>query len=91
VQIEAKLAHVHKMAQKTMSGAAISWRSRFASPGARASRIMMDGQPNRIDPTNGAADHELSAILRPHAYRLHHSELGQIPESATSHRLAARA
>jgi len=50
------------------------WRGNLVAIEVRVTRvhahpgIMMDGQPNRIDPDKWrSADHELSAILRPHA------------------------
>jgi len=54
VQIEAKLAHVHKMAEEDDV-----WRGNLVAIEVRVTRvhahpgIMMDGQPNRIDPDNG--------------------------------------
>jgi hypothetical protein len=84
VQIEAKLAHVHKMAEEDDV-----WRGNLVAIEVRVTRvhahpgIMMDGQPNRIDP-----DKWRPLIMSFQQFyglmptRLQHSELGQIPESA---------
>ena len=81
VQLEAKLAHVHEMAQdeKVWRGAcAIEVRITrvHAHPG-----IMMDGEPNRIDPDKWRPlimSFQQFYGLTPQ--KLHRSELGQIPE-----------
>jgi len=83
VQMEAKVAHVHEMAQDDKV-----WRGNLAAIEVRITRvhahphIMMDGAPNRIDP-----DKWRPLILSFQEFygltpqRLQRSELGQIPEA----------
>ncbi|MET3912746.1 flavin reductase (DIM6/NTAB) family NADH-FMN oxidoreductase RutF [Bradyrhizobium sp. S3.3.6] len=83
VQMEAKVAHVHGMAQDDAV-----WRSRLVAIELRITRvhahpdIMMDGVDNRIDP-----DKWRPLILSFQEFygltpqRLRRSELGQIPEA----------
>jgi flavin reductase (DIM6/NTAB) family NADH-FMN oxidoreductase RutF len=84
VQIEAKVAHVHEMAQEDAV-----WRGNLVAIEVRVTRvhahpqILMDGQPNRIDP-----DKWRPLIMSFAQFygltpgRLQRSELGQIPETA---------
>ena len=84
VQIEAKVAHVHEMAQHDEV-----WRGNLVAIEVRVTRvhahpaIMMDGQPNRIDP-----DKWRPLIMSFQQFyglmptRLQRSELAQIPETA---------
>lgn len=83
VQMEAKVAHVHEMAQEDAV-----WRGNLAAIEVRITRvhahpdIMMSGAPNRIDP-----DKWRPLILSFQEFygltpeRLQRSELGQIPEA----------
>jgi flavin reductase (DIM6/NTAB) family NADH-FMN oxidoreductase RutF len=83
VQMEAKVAHVHDMAQEDAV-----WRGKLAAIEVRITRvhahsdIMMSGAPNRIDP-----DKWRPLILSFQEFygltteRLQRSELGQIPEA----------
>jgi len=81
VQIEAKVAHVHKMAQ-VWHGNLVAIEVRVTRVPARPG-IMMDGRPNRIDP-----DKWRPLIMSIQQFygltpqKLQRSELGQIPESA---------
>ncbi len=84
VQIEAKVAHVHEMAQEDEI-----WRGNLVAIEVRVTRvhahpqIMMDGEASRIDP-----DKWRPLIMSFQQFygltpaRLQHSELGQIPETA---------
>jgi flavin reductase (DIM6/NTAB) family NADH-FMN oxidoreductase RutF len=83
VQIEAKVAHVHGMAQEDDI-----WRGNLAAIEVRVTRvhahpkIMMEGEPNRIDP-----DKWRPLIMSFQQFygltpaKLQRSELGQIPEA----------
>jgi flavin reductase (DIM6/NTAB) family NADH-FMN oxidoreductase RutF len=83
VQIEAKVAHIHEMAQEDDV-----WRGNLVAIEVRVTRvhahaeIMMDGQPNRIDP-----DKWRPLIMSFQQFygltleNLQRSELGQIPET----------
>jgi len=83
VQMEAKVVHVHEMAQDDKV-----WRGNLAAIEVRITRvhaqphIMMEGAPNRIDP-----DKWRPLILSFQEFygltpqRLQRSELGQIPEA----------
>jgi flavin reductase (DIM6/NTAB) family NADH-FMN oxidoreductase RutF len=82
VQIEAKIAHVHKMAQEDEI-----WRGNLVAIEVRVTRvhahptIMMDGEPNRIDPDKWRPlimSFQQFYGLTPE--KLRRSELGQIPE-----------
>jgi flavin reductase (DIM6/NTAB) family NADH-FMN oxidoreductase RutF len=82
VQIEAKVAHVHEMAQEDEV-----WRGNLAAIEVRVTRvhahpaIMMDGEPNRIDPDKWRPlimSFQQFYGLAPE--KLQRSELGQIPE-----------
>jgi flavin reductase (DIM6/NTAB) family NADH-FMN oxidoreductase RutF len=84
VQIEAKVAHVHEMAQEDAI-----WRGNLLAIEVRVTRvhahpgIMMDGQPNRIDPDKWRPlimSFQQFYGLTPQ--KLQRSELGQIPETA---------
>jgi flavin reductase (DIM6/NTAB) family NADH-FMN oxidoreductase RutF len=84
VQIEAKVAHVHQMAQEDEV-----WRGNLTAIEVRVTRvrahpeIMMDGEPNRIDPDKWRPlimSFQQFYGLTPQ--KLQRSELGQIPESA---------
>jgi flavin reductase (DIM6/NTAB) family NADH-FMN oxidoreductase RutF len=84
VQIEAKVAQVHKMA-----GEDEVWRGNLVAIEVRITRvhahpgILMDGQSNRIDPDKWRPlimSFQQFYGLTPQ--KLQHSELGQIPESA---------
>jgi flavin reductase (DIM6/NTAB) family NADH-FMN oxidoreductase RutF len=84
VQIEAKVAHVHEMAQEDEI-----WRGNLAAIEVRVTRVhahpevMMAGEPNRIDP-----DKWRPLIMSFQQFygltleKLQRSELGQIPETA---------
>lgn len=84
VQIEAKVAHVHPLAQEDDV-----WRGGLTAIEVRVTRvhahpaIMMDGEPNRIDP-----DKWRPLIMSFQQFyglapaKLRRSELGQIPESS---------
>lgn len=84
VQIEAKVAHVHEMAQEDEI-----WRGNLAAIEVRVTRVhahpqvMMEGEPNRIDP-----DKWRPLIMSFQQFygltleKLQRSELGQIPETA---------
>ena len=83
VQIEAKLAHVHEMAQEDAV-----WRGNIVAIEVRVTRVhahsgvMMDGEPNRIDPDKWRPlimSFQQFYGLTPE--KLQRSELGQIPES----------
>jgi flavin reductase (DIM6/NTAB) family NADH-FMN oxidoreductase RutF len=83
VQLEAKVAHVHEMAQEDAT-----WRGNLVAIEVRVTRvhahpeIMMDGEIDRIDP-----DKWRPLIMSFQQFyglapgRLQRSELGQIPES----------
>ncbi len=84
VQIEAKVAHVHQMAQEDEV-----WRGSLTAVEVRVTRvhahpeIMMDGEPNRIDPDKWRPlimSFQQFYGLTPQ--KLQRSELGQIPETA---------
>jgi flavin reductase (DIM6/NTAB) family NADH-FMN oxidoreductase RutF len=84
VQIEAKVAHVHQMAQEDQV-----WRGNLTAIEVRVTRvhahpeIMMDGEPNRIDPDKWRPlimSFQQFYGLTPQ--KLQRSELGQIPEAA---------
>src|SRR5450631_2293130 len=79
VQIEAKVAQVHRMAQEDEV-----WRGNLVAIEVRAHPgIMMDRQPHRIDPDKWRPlimSFQQFYGLTPQ--RLQRSELGQIPESA---------
>jgi flavin reductase (DIM6/NTAB) family NADH-FMN oxidoreductase RutF len=84
VQIEAKVAQVHEMAQEDEV-----WRGNLVAIEVRVTRvhahpgIMMDGQSHRIDPNKWRPlimSFQQFYGLTPE--RLQRSELGQIPESA---------
>jgi len=84
VQIEAKVAQVHEMAQEDEV-----WRGHLVAIEVRVTRvhahpgIMMDRQPDRIDPDKWRPlimSFQQFYGLTPQ--RLQRSELGQIPESA---------
>ena len=83
VQIEAKLAHVHGLAQEDQM-----WRGNLAAIEVRVTRvhahpqIMMDDDPNRIDPDKWRPlimSFQQFYALGPD--KLQRSELGEIPES----------
>ncbi len=83
VQIEAKVAHVHEMAQE--DGV---WRGNLVAIEVRITRIhahpkiMMDGEPNRVDPDKWRPlimSFQQFYGLAPD--KLRRSELGQIPEA----------
>jgi flavin reductase (DIM6/NTAB) family NADH-FMN oxidoreductase RutF len=83
VQIEAKVAHVHEMAQDDAV-----WRGNLAAIEVRVTRvhahlqIMMDSEPNRIDPDKWRPlimSFQQFYGLTPS--KLQRSELGQIPEN----------
>jgi flavin reductase (DIM6/NTAB) family NADH-FMN oxidoreductase RutF len=83
VQIEAKLAHVHEMAQEDEI-----WRGNLVAVEVRVTRvhahpsIMMDSEPNRIDPDKWRPlimSFQQFYGLTPQ--KLQRSELGQIPEA----------
>ena len=84
VQIEAKVAHVHEMAQEDEI-----WRGNLAAIEVRVTRVhahpevMMEGEPNRIDPDKWRPlimSFQQFYGLTPE--KLPRSELGQIPETA---------
>ena len=84
VQIEAKVAHVHEMAQEDEV-----WRGNLVAIEVRVTRvhahsgILMDGQSNRIDPDKWRPlimSFQQFYGLTPQ--KLQRSELGQIPETA---------
>jgi flavin reductase (DIM6/NTAB) family NADH-FMN oxidoreductase RutF len=84
VQIEAKLAQVHELAQEDAI-----WRGNLAAIEVRVTRvhahpsIMMDGEPSRIDPDKWRPlimSFQQFYGLAPE--KLQRSELGQIPETA---------
>lgn len=84
VQIEAKVAHVHEMAQEDEI-----WRGNLAAIEVRVTRVhahpevMMEGEPNRIDPDKWRPlimSFQQFYGLTPE--KLQRSELGQIPETA---------
>lgn len=84
VQIEAKVAHVHQMAQEDDV-----WRGNLVAIELRVTRvhahpeIIMDGEPNRIDPDKWRPlimSFQQFYGLAPQ--KLRRSELGQIPETA---------
>ena len=83
VQIEAKVAHVHEMAQEDAV-----WRGNITAIEVRVTRvhahsgIMMEGEPNRIDPDKWRPlimSFQQFYGLAPE--KLQRSELGQIPEA----------
>ena len=83
VQMEAKVAHVHEMAQEDKI-----WRGNLVAVEVRVTRvhahpaIMMDGEPDRIDPDKWrplVMSFQQFYGLAPE--RLQHSELGQIPQT----------
>lgn len=83
VQIEAKLAYVHEMAQEDQV-----WRGNIVAIEVRVTRVhahsglMMDGEPNRIDPDKWRPlimSFQQFYGLAPE--KLQRSELGQIPEA----------
>jgi len=83
VQIEAKLAHVHEMAQEDTV-----WRGNIAAIEVRVTRmhahpnVMMEGEANRIDPDKWRPlimSFQQFYGLMPD--KLQRSELGQIPEA----------
>jgi len=83
VQIEAKVAHIHEMAQEDAV-----WRGNLVAIEVRVTRvhahpgIMMGSEPNRIDPDKWRPlimSFQQFYGLAPE--RLRHSELGQIPET----------
>jgi flavin reductase (DIM6/NTAB) family NADH-FMN oxidoreductase RutF len=83
VQMEAKVAHIHEMAQDDEV-----WRGNLAAIEVRITRvhahpgIMMKGEPNRIDPDKWRPlimSFQQFYGLTPE--KLQRSELGQIPES----------
>lgn len=83
VQMEAKVAHVHEMAQEDKI-----WRGNLVAVEVRVTRvhahpaIMMDGEPDRIDPDKWRPlimSFQQFYGLAPE--RLQHSELGKIPET----------
>jgi flavin reductase (DIM6/NTAB) family NADH-FMN oxidoreductase RutF len=83
VQVEAKVAHVHEMAQEDAI-----WRGNLVAIEVRVTRvhahpeIMMEGEPNRIDPDKWRPlimSFQQFYGLAPE--KLQRSELGQIPES----------
>ena len=83
VQIEAKLAHVHEMAKDDAV-----WRGNIVAIEVRVTRahahpqIMMEGDPNRIDPDRWRPlimSFQQFYGLTPE--KLQRSELGQIPEA----------
>jgi flavin reductase (DIM6/NTAB) family NADH-FMN oxidoreductase RutF len=84
VQIEAKVEHVHEMAQEDEV-----WRGNLAAIEVRVTRVhahpdvMMAGEPNRIDPDKWRPlimSFQQFYGLTPE--KLQRSELGQIPETA---------
>jgi flavin reductase (DIM6/NTAB) family NADH-FMN oxidoreductase RutF len=84
VQIEAKVAHVHEMAQEDEI-----WRGNLAAIEVRVTRVhahpevTMEGEPNRIDPDKWRPlimSFQQFYGLTPE--KLQRSELGQIPETA---------
>ena len=83
VQIEAKVAHIHEMAQE--DGV---WRGNLVAIEVRITRIhahpkiMMDGEPNRVEPDKWRPlimSFQQFYGLAPD--KLRRSELGQIPEA----------
>jgi len=83
VQIEAKLAHVHEMAQEDDT-----WRGNLVAIEVRITRvhahpsIMMDDEPNRIDPDKWRPlIMSFQQFYGLTAEKLQRSELGQIPET----------
>ncbi len=83
VQIEAKVAHVHEMAREDET-----WRGNLVAIEVRVTRvhahpkIMMDGEPNRVDPDKWRPlimSFQQFYGLAPD--KLQRSELGQIPEA----------
>jgi flavin reductase (DIM6/NTAB) family NADH-FMN oxidoreductase RutF len=83
VQIEAKVAHIHEMAQEDET-----WRGNLVAIEVRITRvhahpkIMMDGEPNRVDPDKWRPlimSFQQFYGLAPD--KLQRSELGQIPEA----------
>jgi len=84
VQIEAKVSHVHEMAQEDAI-----WRGNLVAIEVRVTRvhahpeIMMQGEPNRIDPDKWRPlimSFQQFYGLTPE--KLQRAELGQIPESS---------
>jgi flavin reductase (DIM6/NTAB) family NADH-FMN oxidoreductase RutF len=83
VQIEAKVAQVHEMAQDDPV-----WRGNLTAIEVRVTRVhahtglMMDGQPNRIDPDKWRPlIMSFSQFYGLTPDKLQRSELGQIPEA----------
>lgn len=84
VQIEAKVAQVHEMAEEDEV-----WRGNLVAIEVRITRvhahpgILMDGQPNRIDPDKWRPlIMSFQQFYGLTAQRLQRSELGQIPEAS---------
>ncbi|KRQ94307.1 flavin reductase [Bradyrhizobium jicamae] len=82
VQIEAKVAQVHAMAEEDAV-----WRGNITAIEVRITRvhahpaIMMEGQPNRIDPDKWRPlIMSFQQFYGLTSQKLHRSELGQIPE-----------
>jgi flavin reductase (DIM6/NTAB) family NADH-FMN oxidoreductase RutF len=83
VQIEARLAHVHEMAQEDEV-----WRGRLVAIEVRITRVhahpqlMMEGEPNRIDPDKWRPlIMSFAQFYGLTPEKLQRSELGQIPEA----------
>ena len=83
VQMEAKIAYVHEMAQDDAA-----WRGNLVAIEVRITRvhahpgIMMDGVDNRIDPDKWRPlIHSFQEFYGLTPQRLQRSELGQIPEA----------
>ena len=84
VQIEAKVTYVHEMAQEDEV-----WRGNLVAIEVRVTRvhahpqIMMDGEPNRIDPDKWRPlIMSFAQFYGLTPQKLQRSELGQIPETA---------
>jgi flavin reductase (DIM6/NTAB) family NADH-FMN oxidoreductase RutF len=84
VQIEAKVTHVHEMAQEDEV-----WRGNLVAIEVRVTRvhahpqIMIDGEPNRIDPDKWRPlIMSFAQFYGLTPQKLQRSELGQIPETA---------
>jgi flavin reductase (DIM6/NTAB) family NADH-FMN oxidoreductase RutF len=84
VQIEAKVAHVHQMAQEDEV-----WRGNLVAIELRIIRvhahpsILMDGEPNRIDPDKWRPlIMSFQQFYGLTSQKVQRSELGKIPESA---------
>jgi flavin reductase (DIM6/NTAB) family NADH-FMN oxidoreductase RutF len=83
VQIEAKLAHVHEMAQEDAV-----WRGNIVAIEVRVTRVhvhaglSMEGEPNRIDPDKWRPlIMSFAQFYGLAPEKLQRSELGQIPEA----------